>query len=83
MNKQFKLRDQPATRGQRKADGRAFRGTDGAYYDRDSGRVGYGRKYGERSYNNRPIHTDPAGRFRDEQEGQVPFGPFDAPKPKD
>lgn len=37
----------------------------GVYYDRDSGRVGYGNKYGERSYNQRPVHADPVKGKRD------------------
>jgi len=39
--------------------GRGYRkATDGIYYDRDSGEVGFGNKYGERSYNQRPVHAD-------------------------
>ena len=29
------------------------------YIDRDNGNIGFGNKYGERSFNQRPIHADP------------------------
>jgi hypothetical protein len=83
MNKPQKLRDQPK-RGVhvvREADGWVVRrSADGAYRDRDSGRVGFGATYGERSYNNRPVHADPVERAGDGAM-KVPFGPFDAPTP--
>jgi len=30
----------------------------GVYYDHDSRRIGYGSKYGEHSYNQRPVHVE-------------------------
>jgi len=57
------------------------RANDGIYYDRKSGRIGYGRTYGEESYNGRPVDAIP-GRVLETRSSQVPFSPFDAPKPK-
>lgn len=54
---------------------------DGIYYSQKSGRVGYGRTYGENSYNGRPIDAVP-GRAFEPRSNQAPFSPFDAPKPK-
>lgn len=52
----------------------------GVWFDRESGRVGFGRKYGEHSYNNRPIRGQVVG---DTVPKKTPFGPLDSPKPKD
>lgn len=55
--------------------------SDGIYFDRKSGRVGFGRTYGENSYNGRPSDSIPGLAF-DPRSNQAPFSPFDAPKPK-
>lgn len=55
-------------------DGRIVRRSESTvYYDRDSGRVGYGNKYGERSYNQRPVHADPIKGKRDSIDQNSPW----------
>ncbi len=54
-------------------DGQTIRHSEsGVYYDRDSGRIGYGNKYGERSYNQRPVHADPIKGKRDAIDQKTP-----------
>ena len=47
----------------------------GVYYDQDSGRVGFGSKYGERSFNQRPVRSEPMSEKFDS------IGPSRPPRP--
>lgn len=66
----------PAMNGARDK-GTVRRKGSGVYYDRDSGRIGFGNKYGERSFNQRPVHADPLKDKRsviDQSQFQHPNG---------
>lgn len=56
---------------------------DGAWRDRRTGDVGFGRTYGEHSFNYRPVDAEPVGRPRRSNGKKVPFDPFNAPKPRE
>jgi len=80
MNKPDRSRPQVKSSGQSEFKGRSTHSErTGIYYDRDNGEVGFGNKYGERSFNQRPIHADPAPRSGYPAEARNP--PTDGQEP--
>ena len=72
MRKQDRFRDQSKIAVERTANGWMVRREPGIYYDRDSERIGSGSKYGERSYNQRPVHAEPINESRGSTDRTIP-----------
>jgi hypothetical protein len=55
---------------------------DGTFYVREDGTVGFGKTYGEHSYNYRPVRADSVDRIKKNGARRAPVVPAGDPDPK-